>query len=66
MVRRKAVFERYAALRCLPDLHNLSLIAGPAQIVVLGARMFFGVAYGLWCAERRYSDAARSCGASGT
>eukprot|EP00966_Prymnesium_polylepis_P224160 5185788-Prymnesium_polylepis.1 len=24
------------------------------------------MAYGLWCAVRRYSDATRSCGASGT
>eukprot|EP00966_Prymnesium_polylepis_P159764 3692713-Prymnesium_polylepis.1 len=24
------------------------------------------VAYGLWCAVRRYSDATRSCDASGT
>eukprot|EP00966_Prymnesium_polylepis_P274278 6336363-Prymnesium_polylepis.1 len=25
-----------------------------------------GLQYGLWCAVRRYSDATRSCGASGT
>eukprot|EP00966_Prymnesium_polylepis_P108142 2503813-Prymnesium_polylepis.1 len=24
------------------------------------------MAYGLWCAVRRYTDATRSCGASGT
>eukprot|EP00966_Prymnesium_polylepis_P061670 1431122-Prymnesium_polylepis.1 len=51
MVRRKAVLERYAALRCL--WYEIGVVE-------------MALAYGLWCAVRRYSDATRSCGASGT
>eukprot|EP00966_Prymnesium_polylepis_P186108 4313880-Prymnesium_polylepis.1 len=37
-----------------------------ARSASLGGRLIGYVAYGLWCAVRRYSSAMGLCGASGT